>query len=580
MPIEHRKKIPVSILKKHTSIHPSKSLDLSKKPNVNKISRHHSLPKQSLVPIHYITHEIKEGYPTRHTIHACRSTNRLFEVNQIQSTDGTNIKGPLKYLRKNTLAITIVPRQQSKEWKQSHSVTSSTIQATIESSSLNKVGSTTTTTTICGSSCLNQSWIDSSGVIAFWQFENSFEDSTNVYNGTSSSQAPTFVQGYVGQAASFNASLKTSIYTSFIPLNNISFTVDAWIKQNAEPNPTDYSIVGLCPSSTTDNCLHINIRSKKYYFAFYSDDLQSVTTASLNRWTHVAFVFYASTRKQMIYINGVLDQSRTASGVLKASLSNFTIGTNLRIRTPNNSFQGYIDQLSINGRVKSSCEILEIATLSGHFKFDVASPLSDSGPNSITSIASNYLIISGHKNQAISFSGASTSYYQVSNVASFGTTNQSFSISFWIQPQILSGTIVHLSASSQGTGSECFPLLGFASNGSLIAQVLTKNNTIVAVTGPILSLSSSWTAIVFTWSETNGLKLYVNNALVSSMTASTFLASETTSNYLTLGNCLNGCSGCSNGTMNAAGPFTGAIDDWRIYSRELSSNDICTLYSN
>ncbi|CAF5017860.1 unnamed protein product, partial [Rotaria sp. Silwood1] len=58
------------------------------------------------------------------------------------------------------------------------------------------------------------------------------------------------------------------------------------------------------------------------------------------------------------------------------------------------------------------------------------------------------------------------------------------------------------------------------------------------------------------------------------MTASTFLASETTSNYLTLGNCLNGCSGCSNGTMNAAGPFTGAIDDWRIYSRELSSNDI------
>ncbi|CAF3972616.1 unnamed protein product, partial [Rotaria sp. Silwood1] len=60
---------------------------------------------------------------------------------------------------------------------------------------------TTTTTTICGSSCLNQSWIDSSGVIAFWQFENSFEDSTNVYNGTSSSQAPTFVQGYVGQAA-------------------------------------------------------------------------------------------------------------------------------------------------------------------------------------------------------------------------------------------------------------------------------------------------------------------------------------------------------------------------------------------
>ncbi|CAF3335477.1 unnamed protein product [Rotaria sp. Silwood2] len=55
------------------------------------------------------------------------------------------------------------------------------------------------------------------------------------------------------------------------------------------------------------------------------------------------------------------------------------------------------------------------------------------------------------------------------------------------------------------------------------------------------------------------------------MTTSTFLASEITSNYLTLGNCLKHCSRCYNGSINAAGLFTGAIDDWQIYSRELNS---------
>ena len=217
--------------------------------------------------------------------------------------------------------------------------------------------------------------------------------------------------------------------------------------------------------------------------------------------------------------------------------------------------------------------------MAAYFKFDTPSPLIDSGPNKVTAAVSNSLIISGYKNQAISFSGASTSYFQGSGLTSFGISNQSFSIAFWIRPQTLSGTLVHLSTSSSGTGSTCFPLLGFASNGTIVAQVLISNTTIASVVGPILSVSSSWTAIVETWSSANGLKLYVNNTLVSSVTASTFLTSGTTPNYLTFGNCLSGCGGCLSGSIGTPGPFTGAIDDLRIYNRELTSNDICTLYS-
>jgi hypothetical protein len=226
----------------------------------------------------------------------------------------------------------------------------------------------------------------------------------------------------------------------------------------------------------------------------------------------------------------------------------------------------------------SSCEILERATLAAHFKFDIPSPYNDSGPNAVATTTSTTSIITGYRNQAISFTDSSSSYFQASGFTSFGISNQAFSITFWIKPQTLSGTLVHLSSSSSGIGSTCFPLLGFASSGAIIAQVLTSNATVVTATGPILPVSSSWIFVVQTWSATNGLKLYVNNILVSSVGASTFLGSGTTPNYLTLGGCLSGCGVCSSGLVGAAGPFTGAIDDWRIYSRELTSADVCTLF--
>jgi hypothetical protein len=223
--------------------------------------------------------------------------------------------------------------------------------------------------------------------------------------------------------------------------------------------------------------------------------------------------------------------------------------------------------------------MFEAATLAAQFKFDNPSPYTDSGPNTVSTNYSNISIISGYRNQAISFSGISTSYFQTWGFTSLGISNQAFSITLWIQPQILSGTLVHLSTSSLGTGSTCFPLLGFASNGAIVAQVLTSSAPVVTVTDPILPVSSSWFLIVQTWSSTNGLKLYVNNTLVKSVTASSFLASETTPNYLTLGNCFNGCGGCSRGLVSIPGPFRGAIDDFRIYNRELTFTDVCTLFT-
>ena len=198
---------------------------------------------------------------------------------------------------------------------------------------------TTTTIVTCGLSCLNQSWINNSDIVASWPFDGTYDDINKVYNGIISANLPTFATGYVNQAALFNASARQAVYTSYIPFNNVSFTVETWIQPTGYPNPRDHSIVGLCPSKIIDHCLHINIRSTYLYFGFYFDDLQGATAIPLNQWIHAAVVFDATTKLQTIYLNGVRDGQTTASSVLQVSSGNFTIGMNEAVSFPNNYFQ-------------------------------------------------------------------------------------------------------------------------------------------------------------------------------------------------------------------------------------------------
>ncbi|CAF1005617.1 unnamed protein product [Rotaria sordida] len=400
--------------------------------------------------------------------------------------------------------------------------------------------------------------------------------------------SPSFItNGYVNQALSFNAAANQSLYTSYIPITNSSFTVDIWLYPTGYPNVKDHSIVGLCSSRSTSMCLHFTIRntSSAYYLymGFMNNDCSSAQTITLNRWTHAGFVFDLTTMKQWVYVNGVLSRTCTAQAPIMVNNSNITIGTIPVLAAPsdNNVFQGYMDQLIISKRAKSACEILEEATLAARFPFDSGSALVDYGPNSGSSSASSYSIISsGHSLQAISFTGSSSSYFQASGFTAFSINNQPFSISLWVQPQSLSGSLVHLSTSSNGAGSWCNSLLGFASNGALVAQIY--DGSIQSVTAStLLSLSPSWTHVVQTWSPTSGLRLYVNNVLVASRSSATiFTATGTTPNYITLANGRSASGSCAAGAIGVLGPFSGAVDDFRIYSRELTVTDVCALYSS
>ena len=143
-------------------------------------------------------------------------------------------------------------------------------------------------------------------------------------------QSPTFVTGYVHEGLSFDPNVNQSVTSSSIALANTDFTIDAWIYPTGYPNLMDHSILGICPVPSNYECLYLTIRmsGSNYipYFGLLGDDCPGNTNILLNHWVHIAFVFENSSHRQSIYIDGVLDATRTASGSFKANPSAVTIG--------------------------------------------------------------------------------------------------------------------------------------------------------------------------------------------------------------------------------------------------------------
>ena len=405
-----------------------------------------------------------------------------------------------------------------------------------------------------------------------WTFDLTYQDVSSTFNGTPINGpqfSPLSINGY-GSSISFSSAAQQSVVTStpFLSLNNRSWTFEAWIYLQTIPNNSNYyGIVGQCQSQSLDICFHLIIYEEKLYFGFFADDISGQTSLLASKWYHVAFVFDNVSRSQSIYLNGILDGNRTADSVYLGSSGDLTFGTCL----PGSGacfFDGLIDQLSFIGRVKTSAEILDGATLTLHFSFDNGS-LYDSGPLRLDgSLFGTTSVVTGRVGDALQFGVSLDSYFRVGGLVLLGISNQSYSMSIWMKPNVIdNSTIIHVSSRSNGSGW-CLEMLGLRSSGQLIAR--SYSGTLVSVTGPILS-ANSWTHVAMTYNRSNGLRLYVNGTLYNSSIPFAYYGSGSP-NYLFLGSSLNMtfCSG-------ASGQYVGILDEFRVYSRELTAYDVYTL---
>ncbi len=378
--------------------------------------------------------------------------------------------------------------------------------------------------------------------------------------------------GY-GQALLLNAALSQqfSVPTPFLSLNSTSFTIEAWIYSTTLLG--DRGIFGQCQCPTCANqCFFFICRSNRLYVGFTLNDLYGNITMAVNTWYHVAFVYNSQTQQQILYLNGVQDTINNNVPAYQGRNGSIQIGST-EVYSATNYFTGYIDNVMVTTRAKSSVEILRDASVVVYYSFDLPNSNADSGPNHLNGTSNNTVTTNGRVNQAMRFTGFQSNFqvYGVYQVPYGVVTNKPFSVSMWINPtSTFSSTLVQTFASSLALGS-CVNLLGIYSPAGVIGQlfVLSSTGGPSMITGPFVA-QNTWSHVSVTYSTQNGYTLYYNGIYVGA-TGNTVYTNSITFAYLLIGYSTT----CTSASINAG--YQGSIDELYVHSRELTQSDVTAL---
>ncbi len=180
---------------------------------------------------------------------------------------------------------------------------------------------------------------------------------------------------------------------------------------------------------------------------------------------------------------------------------------------------------------------------------------------------------SGHVHQCLSLLN-NPSYVTATGLVLLGTINQGYSISVWIKPLVTkNATVVHVAALPAGFGAWCIPMLGFSSGGAIVAE--SWNGTSVSVFGPVVT-PNVWTYVAVTYSLPNGLRIWINGSQYGSASAPFNYIAANAPVIVTLGNSLGGTNSCVTSGI-IMGQYHGYMDEFKLFSRELSAADITNL---
>jgi hypothetical protein len=236
------------------------------------------------------------------------------------------------------------------------------------------------------------------------------------------------------------------------------------------------------------------------------------------------------------------------------------------------SFNGLIDNVRVTTRAKSASELLTDGTTVVYFSFDGSTPGQDMGPNEMNGTVSNVNTVTGRVGQGLAFSGTAASYLQIYGFYQLGRSNQPFSFSLWVYPySVTGGTFIQKSTYSNSSGW-CYNFMGIDYLGQIAMVVYTSYTPVII--GPILSVRA-WTHLGYTYSTTNGIRMYINGAFVET-TGPVQWWSSGTIDWLSIGSYVSGYCGIGSGAVYAV-PYLGVIDEFYVFRRELAASEVYTL---
>lgn len=427
---------------------------------------------------------------------------------------------------------------------------------------------------ICVSLVLNSAPTSTVVQSATWTFDGTTNDVYGIYNGTLSTNAAYSATTYFGTGSSLllNSGLSPPPFVTFAsPYFNLSyrsFTVEAWVLLYTITG--DNVLLSQCEcGGCSSRCLSLAIRNGKLYMAFSLNVLLGNTAMSPNVWYHIAYVYDYSSRTQFVYLQGILDGTKTSSDPHQGQNGSIIIGASNMSST---TYNGLIDDIRLTTTTKSATTILTDATLVAYFSFDNLPVTDDTGPNKISATVQNAAMVTGKVNQALSFSG-SLSYFQAYAFYQLSQANREFSIALWINPTVATGTLIQKTRLATSTTAPCSILMAFSTIGQIVFGIPTAVGSTSQIVGPSISINQ-WTHLGYTYSSTNGVIMYVNGIKQGSTGNVSYATWGTNYDYLNIAQ--NISTTCSL-SLIANGYYQGSVDEFYVYRRELSANAIASL---
>jgi hypothetical protein len=398
------------------------------------------------------------------------------------------------------------------------------------------------------------------------------------------------IQGKTGQAFTYNGSnqMLSEAVGATNPELDITgdVTISAWINPNGNPL-LDYKTIVRAGLGADTKYGILYDTSKKIDFLWYDGVWKTVSsshTVPLNTWTHVITVRSGST--VTFYINGTNDGS---AAVTAPTVSAVTLGIG-RSGASNQDFSGGIDDVRIYNRALNASEARDIYNASagkltsepaqitsglvGYWTMNgtdvnwATGKVSDSSGNGnvgyVQNMATTTSVAQGKLGQALKFNGRS-SFVDFGSGASLKPTS-SVSISAWVKFNSLASQVRFLSDWHQTISTDRWLFLS-QSNGTFCFYVSNLNETSAGCTPNFTPVLGAWYLVTGVY-DGNNPRLYVNGNLIGQGPA--------------IPGPMNGGAGQSVRIGNQAetgGYLDGMIDDFRIYNRVLSPNEIKQLYN-
>jgi len=432
-----------------------------------------------------------------------------------------------------------------------------------------------------------------SGLAGYWKLDentgtSASDASTNGNTGTLTN-GPTWTTGQIGSAVDFDGVDDYVTAAGSTSSANITgpLTVSAWIKPGT--NSGNQYIVGKWNGATLLNyLLRVNTSGTTVTF-FVGDgnvDNGASGTVSVGAWSHVVGLWDGVDTK--IYINGVF--------VAKAAtpLPPDASGTSLFFGQGSGSgggpYNGDLDEVRVYNRALSADEVGQLyrlttptgmdTSLKGYWSFngtDMSGTTAyDRSGSSNTGTLSGATKVPGKIGQGLSFDGTDDYIASVANSSAVAALTQG-SFAFWIKPRGVSTQGVIFRSGADGGGNS--PTSGFEISGDLWAGTQTIRFMTAGSTGDMMARSTTtlvlntWTHVVVVWDGTltaSNVKFYQNGVLDTTATqfngSGSYVASDGSFSF---------------GIPDGAGyRLDGILDEFRIYNRQLSADEVVALYNS